>query len=174
MKTRLEERLRSGAVALTVAAVPYALLTLIAAITIPHNFHHTLAWSSARRCAGRLPCGCWSWTRCPFRGGVGHRTRRSSSPGPIVITALLAFVDGWFGFFLAVCVGYSRLLLRWPGQMAGAAAAGVVAAISQTSGGQAPPLFRVAIFVFALAIDEILICTLIWLMHDTGRADRAA
>ena len=84
----------------------------------------------------------------------------------ILITAALADNAGLFGFFTAVCFGYSRTLLRWPRQMAGAVGCAFAAAISQTSGAQGSPLFRVSLFAMALAIDLLLLCSLMWLLHE--------
>jgi len=84
----------------------------------------------------------------------------------ILITAALSDNAGLFGFFTAVCFGYSRALLRWPWQMAGAVGCAFVAAISQTSGAQGSALFRLVLFGMALAIDLLLVCSLMWLLHE--------
>jgi signal transduction histidine kinase len=166
MTAQLKERLRSRPLSLATVGVPYALLAIIAAITIPHKFPHVLGVVVSLTLCGLAATWMLAMDTLP----VPWRRRTPYAEvfvaGLIVITALLAYVDGWFGFFIAVCIGYSRVLLRWPWQLAGTAASGVVGAISQASGLQGSLLFRVAIFVFALTFDEILLCSLIWLMHD--------
>src|SRR5258708_15851907 len=66
----------------------------------------------------------------------------------------------------AACLGYSRGLLRWPWQQAGAAAVAVIAAISQTAGVHHSLLVHLTIFVFALAVDLLLLCSLMWLLWE--------
>jgi len=164
MKVRLERLPRGWPPSLAVG-VPYALLAIIAAITIPHKFHHVFAVVVILSLCGLT--AAWMLVMDTLPSPWRRRAPYSAVfvGGLIVFTALLGIVDGWFGFFCAVCVGYSRVLLRWPWQLAGTAGTAVVAAITQVEGAQGSTLFRVTIFVFALAIDELLLCSLIWLMH---------
>ena len=86
--------------------------------------------------------------------------------GLLVLTAALVIRDSWFGFFAAVCFGYARALLRWPWQLAGAAATAVIAALSQTSGVQASLGLHLTIFFIALVLDMLFLPGLMWLLWD--------
>jgi signal transduction histidine kinase len=151
--------------AITAAGVPYVLLALLAAVTLPHKVAGTPLIFDASLCA--LAAG-WMLSFRTLNPAWRQRVPHTAVfvAGLIVITGVLAVTDGWFGFFTAVAFGYSRTLLRWPWQLAGAAGCAVDAAISQTSGTQTWLLFHVLLFVFALAIDLLLLCSLMWLLWE--------
>jgi len=86
--------------------------------------------------------------------------------GLVVLTAILTVRSGWFGFFVAVCVGYARELLPWPWPMYVGGGVAVIAALSQTEATQVPLLLHVMIFLIALAIDMLLLPSLMWLLHE--------
>jgi signal transduction histidine kinase len=92
--------------------------------------------------------------------------------GLIAITTLLVLRDSTFGFYISVDFFYARRMLRWPRQLAAAAAIAVLAALSQTEDGHQSLLFHLTIFVFALAVDLLLLCGLTWLLWE--RDDQAA
>jgi signal transduction histidine kinase len=150
----------------TAAGMPYALLLLVAGVSLPLFGLHApglifelslsvfaVLWMLSMYTLNRAWRG-----RAPYMAVfVGVL---------IVITALMAARDGWFGFLTALCFGYSRTLLRWPWQLAGAAGCAFAAAVSQTSGLQASVLLGVMIFVIVLALDLLLLCSLMWLLHE--------
>ena len=151
----------------TAPGLPYALLAVLAVVALAHKN------------AVRGPYRIFDVSVCAFAAAwmlsmytLNPAWRRRTPHMAvfvtvlILITAALASTAGWFGFFTAVCYGYSRTLLRWPWQLAGAAGCAFAAAISQTSGAVGSPLFRVSIFVMALAIDLLLLCSLMWLLHE--------
>jgi signal transduction histidine kinase len=86
--------------------------------------------------------------------------------GLVVLTAILTVRSGWFGFFVAVCIGYARELLPWPWPMYVGGGVAVIAALSQTEATQVPLLLHVMIFLIALAIDMLLLPSLMWLLHE--------
>jgi signal transduction histidine kinase len=151
--------------AITATVVPYVLLALLAAVTLPHKVEGAALIVDASLCA---LAAAWMLSFRTLNPAWRQRGRHMAVfvAGLIVITGLLAVTDGWFGFFTAVCFGYSRTLLRWPWQLAGGAGCAVAAAISQTSGSQSSPFFHVLIFVFALAIDLLMLCSLMWLLWN--------
>jgi len=156
---------RPGKLAVTATGMPYALLVILATITIPwRKAHPTGLAIDVSLCV--LAAG-WMLAFHTLQ----HPPRRSPHApilvfGLIVITAALVMRDGWFGFLTAICFGFAHVRLRWPWRMAGAAGVALVAAMSQTSGVHGSLAFRVTIFVFAVVLDNLLLCSLMWLLHD--------
>jgi signal transduction histidine kinase len=160
------QREKPKSLSVTAAGMPYLLLAVLAALTLPSHRSGPAGLIFEASLSGFAA----AWMLFMY---TLHRGWRERVPHMavfvavlIVVTALLATKVGWFGFFTAVCFGYSRKLLRWPWQVAGAAGTAFAAATSQTSGVQGSPLFRVAIFAVALAIDLLLLCSLMWLLHE--------
>jgi signal transduction histidine kinase len=86
--------------------------------------------------------------------------------GLMVLTAILAYRSGWFGFFIVVSLAYARDLLPWPRPMYVGIGLAVIAAVSQEGPAQAPLLLHAIIFLVAFAIDLLLIPTFVWLLHE--------
>jgi signal transduction histidine kinase len=164
LRTRVEQWQRRKPVLVTTAGMPYVLLAALATVTFP--------WRTASEASLSLDVGLCvlaaAWMLVLYTLHPGWRQRPGLMPvyvtGIILITAVLVIRDSWFGFFLAVCFGHARVLLRWPWRMAGATGIAVIAAISQTSGVHRSLLFYVAIFLVALAIDLLLLGSLMWLL----------
>jgi len=173
---------RPGLLSVSAAGMPYALLAVLAGITIP--------WHQARPADLALDVGL-----CLLAAAwmlAFHTLRRPSRLaqnarvfvfGLIVITWFLVARDGWFGFFTAVCFGHAHTRLRWPWQLAGASATAFVAATSQVIGVQGSLPFRVTILVFAIVLDSLLLDSLMWLLwerdeqvahHQTALAELSA
>jgi signal transduction histidine kinase len=173
---------RPGLLSLSAAGMPYALLVVLAAITLPWRKAHPAGLVvDLALCALAA-----AWMLCL------HTLRRPSRRAPhapvfvfglIVITWFLVVRDGWFGFFSAVCFGHAHARLRWPWRLAGSSAIAFVAATSQVIGVHGSLAFRVTIFVFAIALDSLLLDSLMWLLwerdeqvahHQTALADLSA
>jgi signal transduction histidine kinase len=150
----------------TAAGMPYALLLVVAGVSLPLFGLHApgLIFEVSLSAFAVL----WMLSMYTLnRAWRGRAPYMAVFVGVlIVITALMAARDGWFGFLVAPCFGYSRTLLRWPWQLAGAAGCAFAAAVSQTSGLQSSVLLAVLIFVIVLALDLLLLCSLMWLLHD--------
>jgi signal transduction histidine kinase len=86
--------------------------------------------------------------------------------GLVLLAGILTVRDAWFGFFIAVCLGFAREVLRWPGPMAAAASLAVVGALSQTENTHIFLPLHVMVFCVALVIDTLLFLSFIWLLHD--------
>jgi signal transduction histidine kinase len=151
--------------AVTAVGVPYLLLAVLAAVTLPHKVEGAALIVDVSLCALAAVMMLSFYTLNPaWRQRVPLMAVFVT--GLIVITAVLAVTDGWFGFFTAVVFGFSRTLLRWPWQLAGAAGCALDAQISQTSGTTGSLLFHVSVSVIALAIDLFLLCSLMWLLWE--------
>jgi signal transduction histidine kinase len=150
----------------TAAGTPYALLLVVAGVSLPLYGLHApgLIFEVSLAAFAVL----WMLSMYTLnRAWRGRAPQMAVFVGVlIVVTALMAARDGWFGFLTAPCFGYSRTLLRWPWQLAGAAGTAFAAAVSQTSGLQSSVLLGVVIFVIILALDLLLLCGLMWLLHE--------
>jgi signal transduction histidine kinase len=150
--------------------IPYVLLAALTALTLP--------WHTARGdtllldlSLSALAAGWMLWLLHPaWRQRTPYR--EVFVAGLIAITTLLVLRDSTFGFYISVDFFYARRMLRWPRQLAAAAAIAVLAALSQTEDGHQSLLFHLTIFVFALAVDLLLLCGLTWLLWE--RDDQAA
>jgi signal transduction histidine kinase len=151
-------------VIVTAEGIPYLLLLVVAAsiFTLRHE-HGTELLIDVSLCAATALWMLGVYTLSPARH---QRTRRTALfvAGLLVLTAVLVSRDSYFGFFVIVCFGYSRALLRWPWMMAGASACAVIAALSQTSGLQASVPVHLAVFFIALAIYALFLPSLMWLL----------
>ena len=86
--------------------------------------------------------------------------------GLIAITAVLVVRASWFGFFTMVSGSYTLRLPRLRMQLASGAAIALIGAISQTEDSQAPLPMHLTLFGAALAIDLLLIWSIVWLLHE--------
>jgi signal transduction histidine kinase len=166
-RPRLERWHRGKSVVATAAGIPYLLLLVIAAISLP--------WDTAGPASSPeldvglcLLAAAWMlvmYTLRPVRR-PGSASMAVFVTGLMVISAVLVARDSWFGFFAAVPFGFARNLLRWPWQMAAAAGLAVISAMSQTENVDGSLLLRVMVFVVAIAIDLLMLCSLMWLLHE--------
>ncbi|HTU74140.1 MAG TPA: sensor histidine kinase [Trebonia sp.] len=156
---------RPGLLSMSAAGMPYAVLVVLAAITLPWRTVHTPGMVlDLSMCA---LAAIWMLALHTLR----RPSRRAEHApvfvfGLIVITWFLVIGDGWFGFFTAVCFGHAHARLRWPWRLAGSSAVAFVAATSQVVGVQGSLPFRVTILVFAVALDSLMPDGLMWLLHD--------
>jgi signal transduction histidine kinase len=163
LRARVQSALRQKPAAVASAALPYGMIAVLAVLTIPlqHASHAGLAVDVSLCVLAAL----WLLvlnTLWPRRPGTAGATMFVT--GLFVITAALVVRDSWFGFFVAVGFGYTRTLLRWPWQQAGAAAVAVIGAMSQTAGIDAPLPLHVTIFAFVFLLDLALMTSLMWLL----------
>jgi signal transduction histidine kinase len=166
-RPRLERWHRGKSVVATAAGIPYLLLLVIAAVSLP--------WDTAGPASSPeldvglcLLAAAWMlvmYTLRPVRR-PGSASMAVFVTGLVAISAVLVARDSWFGFFAAVPFGFARNLLRWPWQMAAAAGLAVISAMSQTENVDGSLLLRVMVFVVAIAIDLLMLCSLMWLLHE--------
>ena len=145
------------------AGLPYVLLALLGGMTLRRDQHTALV-------VGLALCGlaaAWLlFLETLNRSWLGTAHPAVFVTGLIVITAALVILDSWFGFFAAVCFGYTRARLRWPWQMAGAVATALLAAMSQTEDKRVPLPLHLMIFSFAFTLDALLLGGLMWLLWE--------
>jgi signal transduction histidine kinase len=152
------------------ASVPYALLAVLAAVTLSVR-----TTDGPARLVGLSLCALaagwmlFMWHLHPaWRNRVAHVVVFVVGLQLITATLVLweAFVlgSGWFGFLAAVCLGYTRALPRLSWQLAGAGGVAFIAACSQTAGLDSSELFHVAVAIVALTVDLLLMGSLIWLL----------
>jgi signal transduction histidine kinase len=165
-RSKLERWKQHRPAAVTVGAVPYALLAILAGLTFP--LHPESGVTLSINVSLCVLAASWMLFMYTLHPSWRRREPRMAVfvAGLIAITAVLVVRDSWFGFFAAPCLGYSRMLLRWPWQQAGAAAVAVIAAISQTAGVHTSLPLHLTIFGFALAVDLLLLCSLMWLLWE--------
>jgi signal transduction histidine kinase len=151
----------------TVSALPYAMLTVLAALTLPLQQRSGAAatYAGVSLCAA---AGLWMLFIYTLHPRWRQQARRMGLFVGVLIalTAALILIDSWFGLFTAVCFGYSRVLLRWPWQQAGAAACALLASMSDTAGLQTSLPLHLGIFFFVLALNLLFLCSLMWLLWE--------
>ena len=160
------------------ASLPYALLSVLAAIAVPWR---TAPGASAG--VGLSLCALTAgWMLFMWRLRPAGRTRVTHVvvfvvglqviTVTLVIWEALAFGSGWFGFLVAVCFAYSRALPRLSWQLAGACGAAFIGACAQTAGIDSSELFHVTVGIVALTVDLLLMGSLMWLLweHDQQAA----
>jgi signal transduction histidine kinase len=158
VKGRLRQR---PAVATAFSILPYALLAALAALTLPlHQTRGTAAMYAVLTLC--VVAALWMLFMYALRP-PSARHMPLFIAGLVALTAALILIDSWFGFFVTVCFAYSREL-RWPWQLAGAAATAVLAALSQTAGVKTSLPLHLTILVFVIALDLLLLCSLMWLL----------
>ena len=147
-------------------STPYILLAVLAASTFAVNGEYGKAL--AFDIAICVITAAWMLVMYTLNPGWRKRTPYMAVfvGGLLVLTAILTVISGWFGFFVAVCIGYARELLPWPWPMYAGAGAAVIAALSQTEATQVALPLHVLIFLIALAIDMLLLPSLMWLLHE--------
>jgi signal transduction histidine kinase len=151
--------------------VPYVLLAVLAAITLPWGHH-------------KAPALITDISLCVFAAlwmaGMYTLNRRWRHRQPVMAVFIAVLIlntwclvhgDGWFGFFTVVTGAYSIMLLRWPWQLAGIAGSTLVAAASQTSSASGSLAYRLAALLFAFAIDTLIWGSFAWFLWKYRRQD---
>jgi signal transduction histidine kinase len=165
LRARLDNVRRHQSVAVSEAGSPYLLLAVLAASCFASNGEHgTELLIDSSLCAVTAAWMAGMYTLNPARRRPRHAAVFIA--GLLVLTAVLTVRSGWFGFFIVVSFGYSRVLLRWPGPLAVGAAAAVIGAISQTEGDHSSLPVHLLVFLVAMTIDLALFPTFMWLLHD--------
>ncbi len=170
LRVRLDNVRRHQSVAVSEAVSPYLLLAVLAASCFASNGEHgTRLLIDCSLCAVTAVWLAAMYTLNPARRrprALGPRHAAVFIAGLLMLTWILTIRSGWFGFFIVVSFGYSRVLLRWPGPMAVGAAAAVIGAFSQTGGNHSSLPVHLMIFFVALTIDMVLFPAFMWLLHD--------
>lgn len=166
IRARLDRWRLHKSVKVAEGGTPYLLLAVLAASTFAVRGEHGTALAfDISLCVITAAWMLGMYTLNPaWRGRTGHMAVFVG--GLVVLTAILTVRSGWFGFFVAVCIGYARELLPWPWPMYVGGGVAVIAALSQTEATQVPLLLHVMIFLIALAIDMLLLPSLMWLLHE--------
>jgi signal transduction histidine kinase len=86
--------------------------------------------------------------------------------GLMVITAVLVVRSSWFGFFTTVCGSYTLRLPRLRAQLAGGSFIALMGAVSQTENSQASLPIHLIVFGSALAIDLLLVWSIVLLLRE--------
>jgi signal transduction histidine kinase len=86
--------------------------------------------------------------------------------GFVVIMAVLAVRDPWFGFLTPAGYLFAFAVLRWPWQLAGVAAVAVVAGTAQASSVTKTTILGVTIYLAVLAVNVVPMCGLAWLERN--------
>jgi signal transduction histidine kinase len=166
IRARLDRwRLRKS-VRVAEGGTPYLLLAVLAASTFAVRGEHGTALAfDVSLCVITAAWMLGMYTLNPaWRRRTGYMAVFVG--GLVVLTAILTVRSGWFGFYVAVCIAYARELLPWPWPMYVGGGVAVIAALSQTEATQVPLLLHVMIFLIALAIDMLLLPSLMWLLHE--------
>src|ERR1700722_2966842 len=165
LRARLDNVRRHQSVAVSEAGSPYLLLAVLAVSCFVSNGEHgTTLLVDSSLCALTAAWIAGMYTLNPARRRPRHAAVFIA--GLLVLTGLLTVRSGWFGFFIVVSFGYSRVLLRWPWPLAVGAAAAVIGAHSQTEGAHSSLPIHLMVFLVALTIDMVLFPAFMWLIHD--------
>ena len=165
LRARLDKVRQHQSVAVSEAGSPYLLLAVLAAsrFAVSREYGTALLVDSSL-CAVTAAWIAGMYTLNPARRRPGHAALFIA--GLLVLTGLLTYRSGWFGFFIVVAFGYSRVLLRWPWPMAVGAVAAFIGALAQTNGNHSSWPIHLMIFLVALTIDLLLFPAFMWLIHD--------
>jgi signal transduction histidine kinase len=165
LRVRLDNVRQHQSVAVSEAGSPFLLLALLAVTCFLSNGEHgNRLLIDCALCTVTAAWVAGMYTLNPARRRPRHATVFIAVL--LVLTAILTVRNSWFGFFIVVSFGYSRVLLRWPWPMAVGAGAAVIGALSQTDGDHSSRPIHLMIFVAALIIDMVLFPTFMWLLHD--------
>jgi signal transduction histidine kinase len=165
LRARLDNVRRHQSVAVSEAGSPYLLLAVLAASCFASNGEHgTELLVDSSLCAVTAAWIAGMYTLNPARRRPRHAAVFIA--GLLVLTGVLTYRSGWFGFFIVVAFGYSRVLLRWPWPMVVGAAAAVIGALAQTDGNHSSWPIHLMVFLVALSIDLVLFPAFMWLIHD--------
>ena len=165
LRARLDNVRQHQSVAVSEAGSPYLLLAVLATTCFLSNGEHgTALLVDSSLCAVTAAWIAGLYTLNPARRRPRHAAVFIA--GLLVLTGLLTYRSGWFGFFIVVAFGYSRVLLRWPWPMVVGAAAALIGALAQTDGNHSSWPIHLMIFLVALTIDMLLFPAFMWLVHD--------
>ena len=165
LRARLDNVRRNQSTVVSEAASPYLLLAVLATTCFLSNGEHgTALLVDSSLCAVTAAWIAGMYTLNPARQRTGSAAVFIA--GLLVLTGLLTYRSGWFGFFVVVAFGYSRVLLRWPWPMVVGAVAAFIGALAQTDGNHSSWPIHLMIFLVALTIDMMLFPAFMWLIHD--------
>ena len=165
LRARLDNVRQHQSVAVSEAGSPYLLLAVLATTCFLSNGEHgTPLLVDSSLCAVTAAWVAGMYTLNPARRRPRHAAVFIA--GLLVLTGLLTYRSGWFGFFIVVAFGYSRMLLRWPWPMVVGAVAAFIGALAQTDGNHSSWPIHLMIFLVALTIDMLLFPAFMWLIHD--------
>jgi signal transduction histidine kinase len=165
LRARLDNVRQHQSAVVSEAGSPYLLLAVLAVSCFASNGEHgTELLVDSSLCAVTAAWIAGMYTLNPARRRPRHAAVFIA--GLLVLTGLLAYRSGWFGFFIVVAFGYSRVLLRWPWPMVVGAAAAVIGALAQTDGNHSSWPIHLMVFLVALLIDLALFPAFMWLIHD--------
>jgi signal transduction histidine kinase len=165
LRARLDNVRSHQSVAVSEAGSPYLLLAVLAASTfVASGVHGRALIIDASLCAVTVAWMAGMYTLNPARQRPRHAAVFIA--GLLLLTGLLTYQSGWFGFFIVVAFGYSRVLLPWPWPMAVGAVAAFIGALAQTDGNHSSWPIHLMIFLVALIIDMLLFPAFMWVIHD--------
>jgi hypothetical protein len=145
---------------------PYVLLAILVIFTV--MLKRSAAGSlliDLTLCAAAAAWVLWMFTLHPA-WRVRPRAMAIFFTGFVVIMAVLAVRDPWFGFLTPAGYLFAFAVLRWPWQLAGVAAVAVVAGTAQASGVTKTTLLGLTIYVAVLAVNVVPMCGLAWLERN--------
>jgi signal transduction histidine kinase len=146
-----------------VYVAPYVLLAILVIFTV--MLKRSAAGSlliDLALCALAAVWVLWMFTLHPA-WRVRPRVMAVFFTGFVVIMAVLAVRDPWFGFLTPAGYLFAFAVLRWPWQLAGVAAVAVVAGTAQASSVTKTTLLGVTIYLAVLAVNVVPMCGLAWL-----------
>jgi signal transduction histidine kinase len=149
-----------------VYVAPYVLLAILVIFTV--MLKRSAAGSlliDLALCAVAAVWVLWMFTLHPA-WRVRPRVMAVFFTGFVVIMAVLAVRDPWFGFLTPAGYLFAFAVLRWPWQLAGVAAVAVVAGTAQASSVTKTTLLGVTIYVAVLAVNVVPMCGLAWLERN--------
>jgi signal transduction histidine kinase len=165
LRVRLDNVRQHQSVAVSEAGSPYLLLAVLATTCFLSNGEHGRALLvDSSLCAVIAAWIAGMYTLNPRRRRPRHAAVFIAVL--LLLTGLLTYRSGWFGFFIVVAFGYSRVLLRWPWPMVVGAVAAFIGALAQTDGDHSSWPIHLMVFLVALTIDVVLFPGFMWLMHD--------
>lgn len=166
IRARLDNWRQHKSVATSEAFFPYLLLAVLAGSQFASAGEHgTRLLVDVALC---VITAAWMLGMYTLNPAWRSRTRPMAVfvAGLVLLTGILTVRDAWFGFFIAVSLGYAREVLPWPWPMAVTASLAVIGALSQTENTHIFLPLHVMVFCVALAIDMLLFLTFIWLLHE--------
>jgi len=149
-----------------VYVAPYVLLAILVIFTV--MLKRSAAGSlliDLVLCAAAAVWVLWMFTLHPA-WRVRPRVMAVFFTGFVVIMAVLAVRDPWFGFLTPAGYLFAFAVLRWPWQLAGVAAVAVVAGTAQASSVTKTTILGVTIYLAVLAVNVVPMCGLAWLERN--------
>ena len=166
IRARVDNLRQHKSVAASEAGFPYLLLAVLAGSQFASDGER-----GTRLLVDVALCGitaAWMLGMYTLNPAWRSRTRPMAVfvAGLVLLAGVLTVRDAWFGFFIAVCLGYAREVLPWPWPMGVTVSLAVIGALSQTENTQIALPLHVMVFCVALTIDLVLFHSFLWLLHD--------